>query len=101
MLVGPFPNANNAGFEAVYPPEKEIDFAKQYEGKGGPVAWKKMDFKDGNINNLAVFGKPELNTDAACYVAREIRPRARRRSAFAGSDDGLALCSSTRGACAC
>ena len=36
MLIGPFPNA--ARFDTVFPPEKDVDFAKQYDGKGGKVA---------------------------------------------------------------
>ncbi|HJZ94075.1 MAG TPA: VCBS repeat-containing protein [Gemmataceae bacterium] len=92
MLIGPFPNNNGAGFETVYPPEKEVDFAKQYDGKGGKVAWRKADFKDGAINNLAVFGKPELNNDAVCYVARVIEATAATELSLSlGSDDGLAV----------
>jgi len=92
MLIGPFPNANNAGFDTVYPPEKEIDFSKQYDGKGGKAAWKKTDYKDGTVNNLAVFSKPELNVDGVCYVAREITcVGATEMPLSLGSDDGLAV----------
>jgi FG-GAP-like repeat len=88
MLIGPFPN----GFDTVFPPEKEIDFAKQYDGKGGKVAWRKTDYKDGTVNNLAVFGKPELNNDATCYVAREITTTGTTEIPLSlGSDDGLAV----------
>ena len=91
-LIGPFPNVNGAGFETSYPPEKEFDLAKQYDGKGGKVAWRKMDFKDGNIHNLAVFGKPELNTDSVAYVAREIVTTGTTEIPLSlGSDDGLAV----------
>jgi hypothetical protein len=92
MLIGPFPNTNGAGFDTAYPPEKEIDFTKQYEGKGGQVGWKKTDFKDGSINNLAVFGKPELNAEAVCYVARDITTTGTTEIPLSlGSDDGLAV----------
>jgi hypothetical protein len=88
MLIGPFPN----GFDTVYPPEKEIDFTKQYDGKGGKVAWRKTDYKDGAVNNLAVFGKPELNNDAVCYIAREIVTTGTTEIPLSlGSDDGLAV----------
>jgi len=92
MLIGPFPNSNGAGFDTAYPPEKELDFGKQYDGKGGKVAWRKMDFKDGAINNLAVFGKPELNNDAVAYVARVIEATGATELPLSlGSDDGLAV----------
>ncbi|HJT76837.1 MAG TPA: hypothetical protein VJ739_06505, partial [Gemmataceae bacterium] len=38
--IGPFDNTDNEGFDAVYPPEREIDLKKTYTGKGGAtVAW--------------------------------------------------------------
>jgi hypothetical protein len=92
MLIGPFPNSGGAGFDTAFPPEKEIDFAKQYDGKGGKVKWRKTDFKDGAVNNLAVFGKPELNNDAVCYLAREITATGATEIPLSlGSDDGLAV----------
>ena len=88
MLIGPFPN----GFDTVYPPEKEVDFTKQYQGKGGKVGWRKTNYKDAAINNLAVFGKPELNNDAVCYIAREITATGTTEIPISlGSDDGLAV----------
>ena len=55
--IGPFDNTENAGFDTVYPPEKEIDLAKTYTGKDGQkVAWKEMtDFKVGGIVDLKRF----------------------------------------------
>lgn len=91
-VIGPFDNTGNRGFDAVYPPEKEVDFTKQYDGKGGKVAWKQHDFKDALINNLAIFGKPEWNTDVAVYVAREIETTGVTEIPISlGSDDGLAV----------
>lgn len=70
-LIGPFDNAGGRGFDLAYPPEQQIDLAAQYDGKGGEkVAWKQADFKDGQVNNLAVF-KPEHNVEAVAYVYRE------------------------------
>jgi hypothetical protein len=93
MLLGPFPNENNTGFDSVYAPEKEVNFIKQYDGKGGKIAWRKMDsYKDGNINSLAVFGKPELQTNVVAYVAREIVTTGTTEIPLSlGSDDGLAV----------
>src|SRR5947209_20174357 len=55
--IGPFDNTGGAGFDAVYPPEKEIDFDKTYPGKDGETAaWKTFkDFKLGQIVNLKLF----------------------------------------------
>lgn len=39
-IIGPFDNAERKGFEAVFPPEKEIDLAAAYPGKGGEVKWQ-------------------------------------------------------------
>jgi hypothetical protein len=41
-VIGPFPGGDaNAGFDAIYPPEKEVDFAKNYRDKNGSaIAWK-------------------------------------------------------------
>lgn len=39
-VIGPFNNAKEVGFNAVYPPEKEINLAAEYDGKSGKVKWK-------------------------------------------------------------
>lgn len=45
-LIGPFDNKNKMGFNVVYPPEQEIDFAKTYsadfEGKTNELKWTKL-----------------------------------------------------------
>jgi hypothetical protein len=42
MVIGPFPCGEaSTGFNAVYPPEEEIDFSKKYREKNGDeIAWK-------------------------------------------------------------
>ena len=93
MLIGPFDNTAGRGFDTAYPPEKEIDFAKQYDGKNKEkAAWRKMDFKESTINNLAIFPKAELNTDAVAYVARTVEVTAATEIPLSlGSDDALAV----------
>ncbi len=86
MYCGAFPN----NFDKAFVPEKEVDFTKTYAGKEGQVGWKKGNFKDGAINNLAIFGKGELNTDASVYLAREITCSDSTELPISlGSDDGL------------
>jgi hypothetical protein len=38
-VIGPFDNARLVGFDTVYPPEKEINLAAEYDGKTGKVKW--------------------------------------------------------------
>jgi len=40
-VIGPFPNADDAGFETVYPPETEFKPEKNYPGLHGLVGWKR------------------------------------------------------------
>ncbi|MCS6977295.1 MAG: VCBS repeat-containing protein [Gemmatales bacterium] len=90
-LIGPFDNSGQRGFDTAYPPEKEIDFAKQYDGKGGKVAWRDVEFADGVANNLAIFGG-NLNNDAVVYLHREIEAKAAVELPVAfGSDDTLTV----------
>lgn len=90
-LIGPFDNPGQRGFDIAYPPEKELDFAKHYDGKGGKVAWREMDFADGAANNLALFGG-DLNQNGVVYLHREIEAKAAVEvpAAF-GSDDTLTV----------
>jgi hypothetical protein len=39
QLIGPFENRNGVGFDAVYPPEKQVDFSAHYPGKLPEVSW--------------------------------------------------------------
>lgn len=45
-VIGPFDNTGLAGFEIPYPPEREIDFDAEYEGKNGPVRWQSFTTED-------------------------------------------------------
>lgn len=68
MLAGPFDSTKGAGFAAVYEPEKKVDLAAKYQGKGGvEVVWKKHITPD-------PYGKVDLNKalekhkDAVAYA---------------------------------
>ncbi|MBW4027461.1 MAG: hypothetical protein HIU93_08670 [Acidobacteria bacterium] len=51
-MIGPFPNTDNNGFNQVFPPEKEFDPHKKYEGLNAQiVGWKQY---DGNEPHLAL-----------------------------------------------
>lgn len=38
-LLGPFDNTDNKGFDAVYPPEQQLNFDAKYAGKEQEIAW--------------------------------------------------------------
>ena len=86
-IIGPFANRDGVGFEAQYPPEKEVDLAGQYEGTGGAVKWFKPDreWADGFVN-LASLLKPNEWTVAYALTRLE-SPTARNVQLRIGSDD--------------
>lgn len=45
-IAGPFDNTGLKGFDTVYAPEKGIDLTATYDGKDGPVTWKKVSTAD-------------------------------------------------------
>jgi hypothetical protein len=55
-VIGPFENAERQGFDAVFPPEKEIKLDATYEGRAKPVKWQPFESDDeyGKID----FNKP-------------------------------------------
>ena len=69
-LIGPFDNRKGVGFEAVYPPEKEVDFAAHYPGKKEQVSWLAHTSKDrqGKFDLNEVLGK---EMGCAGYAATE------------------------------
>jgi hypothetical protein len=53
-LIGPFDNVGGVGFDAVYPPERVVDFDQTLEGKRGPVKWIEHSTSD-------AYGQVDLN----------------------------------------
>lgn len=39
-VIGPFDNTAGAGYDTVFPPEENLNFAAEYQGKTGKVGWK-------------------------------------------------------------
>lgn len=91
-VIGPFDNGGGRGFDAVHPPEKEIDFAKQYHGRFGERAvWKPGAFRDGAINSLQLFS-PRCSQEVVAYVYREIEVAGPAELPVSlGSDDTLTV----------
>lgn len=91
FYLGPFDNTDNKGFAAVYPPEKEIDLAKTYPGKGGTTAtWKELTgFQPGRIVDLNRY---RASDHSVVYLYHEFdSPQAIAVPIRLGSDDGLKL----------
>jgi hypothetical protein len=62
-VIGPFPNEDDAGFAAVYPPETEFKTDAEYPGGGRqPVAWKKyygdLPREEGSLTSGDTSGGP-------------------------------------------
>lgn len=89
--IGPFDNSASAHFDAVYPPEKEIDLTKTYPGKAGQrVGWKRFPgFAIGKANDLARFAR---NDRAFVYLHHELDVKEALALPLAlGSDDSVAV----------
>jgi hypothetical protein len=88
-FIGPFDNTENAGFDTAYPPERELDLAKTYDGKDDQkVGWKEMsDFKVGQVVDLRRFKE---NDNSTIYLYHEIDvPEPLALPVSLGSDDTL------------
>ncbi len=90
-VVGPFDNVEGRGFDAVYPPEKEVNLTAQHRGKGGQqVGWRKAEFQDGAVNNLLPLVREPDNSTV--YVYREMTfPMPTELPVSFGSDDTLTV----------
>lgn len=93
-VIGPFDNAGENGFDVVYPPEKELDAAAEYEGqplegKARQVKWTAYETKDeGGIVDLnAAVGKAN---GVAAYAWTEFdSPSERSAELRLGRDNAL------------
>src|SRR5262245_60103583 len=89
--IGPFDDSDGRGFDAVYPPEKEVDLNKTYPGKGGAkVGWKEFpNFRVGRVNDLRRFTS---NEHSCVYLTTEVETdEALDLPVALGSDDTLTV----------
>ena len=54
-LIGPFDDTGGKGFDAAYPPEREIRLDASYPGKHGPVRW--IDYTSSDPRGTVDFNK--------------------------------------------
>ncbi|HVP13192.1 MAG TPA: tetratricopeptide repeat protein [Phycisphaerae bacterium] len=57
MVIGPFSNEENGGFDKEYGPETEIDYSKKYQGRDREVGWERLKHVDraGSVDFDAVM----------------------------------------------
>jgi hypothetical protein len=87
-LIAPFSNTERKGYDTVYPPEQELDFAKTYEGKGKQAAW--VDFTSSDEYGKIDFNKPfGIEKEVVGYAATEFHsPTARSAELRLGCKNG-------------
>jgi predicted TIM-barrel fold metal-dependent hydrolase len=97
MVIGPFPIGTEnldtpyppAGFDKVYPPEKEIDFTKSYQGVDGDVSWQHVKSeKSGILNFKSIY---PAGVAIAYAYAEVVSPDKRKIKITFGSDDGAVI----------
>lgn len=81
-LIGPFDNMGLVGFDAVYPPEKELNLSGKYQGKMGEVEWQPFSTAD-EYGTFDIAKKTSPHKGAVTYAtttfisdkAREVEVR--------------------------
>ena len=87
MIIGPFDNTENKGFNASYPPEKEIMFNASYQGLNQKVKWQKV--KPALSGKLSFANYLGTMNDVVVYAVTKVwSPDERKVSMLLGSDDG-------------
>jgi hypothetical protein len=85
-VIGPFDNTDGKGFDMAYPPEKEIDFAAEYDGKHGKVKWREYTPKDawGTVDFNEALGeeKEVVGYAAAEFFSKKEQQVELRHSSF-------------------
>jgi hypothetical protein len=98
-VIGPFDARELKGFAAVYPPEKKIDLAATYQGKGKKVHWKRFQVREpapstpgphvALVNLRESLGDAD---DAVAYAYTEFTlPRAQSAEFRGGADDNFTV----------
>jgi hypothetical protein len=88
LWIGPFANPDGQGLSIEYPPEKELNFDRKYEGRDGvEVKWKPISKGDGQVALHNLFSPLEHAVIYATAVVNS--PRAGKFTMLLGSDDGV------------
>ena len=83
-VIGPFVSPGNSGFSAEFPPEKEIDLAKSYDGG---LKWAaRPELADGQVHEL------KAPSNGVTYLYRTLTASAATTiNGYFGSDDGMVV----------
>ena len=89
-IIGPFSNLDKKGFDAVYPPESQIDFHKEYQGLGQKVSWQPLP-EEHHIDDLVELTKVFAPDDWITIYAYTELTSSRDQEALllVGSDDAV------------
>ena len=86
-IIGPFENED--GFQRRFPPERETDLSKTYNGKGGKVQWRQaQDSTFEGYIDLKELLEPDTWTVAYGLLSFDC-PSARRAQLRVGTDDAV------------
>jgi len=88
LVVGPFDNADDKGFDTAYLPEEKLDLAAEYEVKDGRAKWEALSAAANGYVNFDGHFKP--NEWVVAYAwAEVVSPDERDTDLLVGSDDGV------------
>lgn len=95
-VLGPFDARGMRGFQTAYPPEKKVDLAASYEGKGKTMSWKRYhspEATSGTHVALINLREPLGNAaDAVAYAYTAFETNEAREVEFRGAaDDNLTV----------
>jgi hypothetical protein len=86
QLIGPLDNTGHKGFDAVYPPEREVDLSASYPGKHGTLHWvehvTKQDYGMVDFNQVLGEEKSVVGYAATTFVAAKEREVEFRLASF-------------------
>jgi hypothetical protein len=73
LVVGPFENTGDSGFDTAFPPETTLDPHQKYPGKHGEVTWKVVTIDDvhGRVDLNAILGE-EKGVTAYAWAVIEV-----------------------------
>lgn len=69
-VIGPFDNRGMKGFEAVYPPEQQVDLDATYQGQLGEVSWQPIATED-PYGVIDIAKQVQNYKGSAMYLAAE------------------------------
>ena len=88
-MIGPFPYGDHEGYNAIFPPEKEMNLNERYRGEGGaPIDWKYLTSPTYwvNLRELLKIPRPANSVAYAfSYVYSPVDRQGQIRVAFADS----------------